>query len=436
MARKLIVGVNDLATTHPDLALELVGTDPTTVSAFTNKVLLWRCPNHEEPYPQMGANRAKGFGCGYCRGRRVLPGFNDLATTHPDLAKDLVGTDPRTVVAGTNQMLLWRCPNHSEPFPCTGNNRLAGRGCGYCRGFKILPGFNDMATTHPELAVELFDTDPTTVLGTTTAVLLWRCPNHEEPYPSVAANRIKGYGCSFCSGRRLLPGFNDMTTTHPELARQVVGVDPRTIIAGTPKKLLWRCPNHEEPFPMSGANRVAGHACGFCTKQQVLAGFNDLASTHPHIAAELVDLNPETVIAGTSKKLTWRCRDCGTTWTTTGSARVGGSGCPSCSASGYDVSKPAHLYLMSRPGEQQFGITGDMKTRIATHRRSGWSLIDSLGPIEGGVALRLESELKQWLQAKVGPIEGKRENWRTSSLTVESLKHLLHEAEVEPPVLD
>jgi hypothetical protein len=78
-----------MATTRPDLAAELVGTDPTTVFARTNCLLLWRCPHHEEPYPATGASRAEGDGCGYCRGLRVLPGFNDMATTRPDLAVEL-----------------------------------------------------------------------------------------------------------------------------------------------------------------------------------------------------------------------------------------------------------------------------------------------------------------------------------------------------------
>src|SRR5947207_3055291 len=109
--RCLVPGVNDMATTRPDLAAELVGTDPATVTAKTNRVLLWRCPNHDEPYPAAGDKRAGGKGCGYCHNLRVLPGFNDMATTHPDLAKNLVGTDPSTVIAGTPKILLWKCPN-------------------------------------------------------------------------------------------------------------------------------------------------------------------------------------------------------------------------------------------------------------------------------------------------------------------------------------
>jgi len=48
---------------------------------------------------------------------RLVPGFNDMATTRPDLAAELVGTNPAGVIAGTHEILLWRCPNHDEPYP-------------------------------------------------------------------------------------------------------------------------------------------------------------------------------------------------------------------------------------------------------------------------------------------------------------------------------
>ena len=156
-----------MATARPDLAAELVGTDPTTVAAQTNRILLWRCPNHSEPYPAKGSDRARGSGCGYCRGLRVLPGFNDLATTRPDLAAELVGTDPTTVIAQTSRILLWGCPNHDEPYPASGEARARGSGCGYCSNKRVLPGFNDMATIRPDLAAELVGTDPTTVAAQT-----------------------------------------------------------------------------------------------------------------------------------------------------------------------------------------------------------------------------------------------------------------------------
>ena len=53
----------------------------------------------------------------YLRQPKILIGFNDLQTTHPELAKEADGWDPRTVVAGSNEKYLWRCPDgHLYPM--------------------------------------------------------------------------------------------------------------------------------------------------------------------------------------------------------------------------------------------------------------------------------------------------------------------------------
>jgi hypothetical protein len=325
-------GVNDMATTHPHLAAELVGTDPSTVIAGTNKVLLWRCPNHPEPYPSRGNNRVRGIGCGYCSNDRLLTGFNDMATTHPHLAAELVGTDPTTVMAGTNAVLLWRCPNHAEPYPSQGTQRVKGVGCGYCSKKLVLPGFNDMATTHPHLAAELVDTDPTTVMAGTHAYLIWRCPNHPEPYRAQGKLRVTGTGCGYCAGNAVLPGFNDMATTHPHLAAELVDTDPTTVIAGTHVNLMWRCPNHPEPYKATGMARRAGRGCPICAGKVVLPGFNDLATTHAHLAAELIGTDPATITSGSDKTLLWRCPNHTEPYKTSAASRVRGRNCPYCSS--------------------------------------------------------------------------------------------------------
>lgn len=57
--------------------------------ANSNKRVWWKCKEGHE-WSGLIANRArKGKadpGCPYCSGRKVLAGYNDLATTHPDIA--------------------------------------------------------------------------------------------------------------------------------------------------------------------------------------------------------------------------------------------------------------------------------------------------------------------------------------------------------------
>lgn len=63
----VVVGINDLATTHPELANEAHKWDPTTVTyGSMRKIRNWKCPKCEEVYPCRIANRSKGRGCPFC----------------------------------------------------------------------------------------------------------------------------------------------------------------------------------------------------------------------------------------------------------------------------------------------------------------------------------------------------------------------------------
>ena len=45
--------------------------------------------------------------------------------------------------------------------------------------------------------------------------VLW---GHE--WQATVNDRSTGYGCPVCSGNTVLAGYNDLATTHPELAKQ------------------------------------------------------------------------------------------------------------------------------------------------------------------------------------------------------------------------
>lgn len=60
-------------------------------------------------------------------------------------------------------------------------------------------------------------------------------------------------------------------------------------------------------------------------------------------------------------------------WSTKASSFLSGYGCPSCSKTGFDQSKPATLYILGIVGAENFtgyGITGDYSKRSVTHRRN------------------------------------------------------------------
>ena len=330
-AGKVVVpGLNDLATTHPDIARQLVNKSvATAVTGVSNATQLWQCDLGHQWEATVSSRTGKKSGCPYCSGDLVIPGQTDMATTHPELAKQLVCTDPTTIKAGTAKKLRWRCDLGHE-WVAPGHARLRGDGCPVCGRKKVLAGFNDMLTTNPDMAAQLVGDDPTKFLAGTMKKLRWRCDLGHE-WIATGNDRLTGYGCPCCSGKKAWPGESDMLTTHPHLAEQLVDTDPRTVKAGTAKKLKWRC-EKGHIWSARGSERLAGNGCSVCANRTVVPGVNDMLTLRPDLAGELMDTDPSTVSVGTNRKLRWRCEK-GHEWVATACARSceNGTGCPFCS---------------------------------------------------------------------------------------------------------
>ena len=126
----MLSGFNDLATVHPEIAAQADGWDPTTVTTGTNKKVGWKCELGHRWEARVD-NRANGRGCPVCSGQAVLSGFNDLVTTHAELALQADGWDPTTVTAGTGKKVGWKC-ELGHRWEAQVVSRTWGRGCPSC----------------------------------------------------------------------------------------------------------------------------------------------------------------------------------------------------------------------------------------------------------------------------------------------------------------
>ena len=164
-------------------------------------------------------------------------------------------------------------------------------------------------------------------------------------------------------------------------------------------------------------------------------GINDLATLFPEVAAEADGWDPSEIIGGSNKKLSWICNE-GHTWDAVLASRTGKDkrGCPICAEHGFNPEQPAWFYLMSRNGEQQFGISNNLRRRFQEHALKGWKEMDKTGPYPGKEVLETESKLKTWLKKEVGLITGSTENWYTSNLEVHSLAELKEKSGIETSI--
>jgi hypothetical protein len=310
---EVLVGVNDLATTHPGVAALAVGWDPTTVALESRKRRLFACPNGhgEKMASSLDQARDPRIGCRACSKSTLVVGTNDLATTHPEIAALAVGWDPSTVTAGSGQRRMFACPNgHPARVAIVLNMSRSARGeCKVCTRHEVLVGINDLATTHPVIAALAEGWDPKTVTAGSAQERLFRCPNGHDPRMAPVANRAKTTGCSVCTGHDIVVGVNDLATTHPGVAACAVGWDPTSITAGSNQKRLFSCPVGHPPTEWIVANRVKSVSlrCRICEGREILVGVNDLATTHPDVAALAVGWDPTTVTAGSDQKRLFNC---------------------------------------------------------------------------------------------------------------------------------
>ena len=350
---------------------------------------------------------------------------------------------PSQVSRSSGRKVWWQCSQHPDhEWQATISNMSRGMGCPICSGEKILKGFNDLETLRSDLCKEWHpvkngDLRPSQFAEKSNKKVWWLCaknPKHE--WESKISNRSLGTGCPICTNSIVLEGFNDLATTHPDLSKQWhpaknFPLEPTCIFAGSGQKAWWQCSQHSDhEWQATISSRSSqGVGCPICAGQQLLQGFNDLATTHPKIANEWHPnknhhLTPKQVMAGSKKRVWWQCSvDSGHEWETAISNRLR-TGCPSCAEHGFNPSKKSWFYLMERPGEQQIGITNDIVTRLQTHQRNGWYLLDKVGPLPGEKVLKTESQLKRWIKSTVGLAGTTRENWSSSNLEVSNLKEL------------
>ena len=112
---------------------------PEHILANSHKNVWWKCSKGHEWQAQI-KSRNNGSGCPYCSGKKVLAGYNDLATINPKLAKEWNyerngNLKPEDFTAGSHQKVWWKCSKGHE-WEAKIQNRNNGRGCPYCSGRK------------------------------------------------------------------------------------------------------------------------------------------------------------------------------------------------------------------------------------------------------------------------------------------------------------
>ena len=156
---------------------------------------------------------------------------------------------------------------------------------------------NSLAEVHPELITEWSEKNlpltPDDITFGSNKKVWWKGTCGHEWQTSVKA-RSNEEKCPICSGARVIAGINDLATLEPLLAKQWSKknkIKPTEVSIGSHKKVIWRCKKGHEWEAVIKSRTINKTGCPYCSHNKVLAGFNDLATLLPDIAAEWSDRN-------------------------------------------------------------------------------------------------------------------------------------------------
>jgi len=459
----------------PDITKEHIGVfDLKEVFPKSNKSTAWRCSACLHEWRARFADRTNGRGCPKCERRksaklRSTARYEEsLAFKFPDITKEHIGDiDLEKTYPKSGMITRWRCARCSNEWSTAIYNRVNGRGCLECGRKRIgaiqstSPYGESLAYLFPEIAKEYIgDMDLGKIYAKSDKKLQWSCSKCGHKWESAVYTRTtaKGNGCRKCS-RKLLadmqsnpPYDKSLFYRFPDLAIEYRGKkEPIFVYANSYSKVGWCCSVCSREWTARVYSRARGSGCPDCGKIKVASSLakspykKSLAFRFPEIASEYCgDLETRSIYANSNKKFPWKCSRCSYKWFATASHRTkDGCGCPKCNVGGgFNPGKPSFFYLLSRPGQLQFGITNSFKIRMKRHSVGKWKLIESAGSIFGSQIYDLELEVKRALRRKGIPtgakafrekFEGWTESFQTVDLNCSTIVELIEKLGLDIP---
>ena len=228
---------------------------PNDVTYGSRRKVWWRCEKGHSWQAEVKSRTLLGAGCPVCAGKVVVPGVNDLATLRPDLAAQWhpernLPLTPERIAPGSHKRVWWVC-GKGHVWQAAAAARANGERCPVCAGKVVIPGENDLAALYPEIAAQ-WDGEKN---GRLTAKEVspysnrkawWRCREGHSWQAAIAARTKRKTGCPYCTGRKVLAGYNDLATAEPFVAMQWhpalnVPLTPEQVTAGSRRQVWWQC---------------------------------------------------------------------------------------------------------------------------------------------------------------------------------------------------
>lgn len=221
MNKRKLAGYNTLEVTKSELIPEWSSNNEQRMDEFfdtSSYLALWICSTCNGEYRARIRDRELGDdSCPYCTNKRKLAGFNTLEVTKPELVPEWSNNNERGMdefFDTSCYMALWICSICNGEYQARIKTREVGDdSCPYCRGIRVLSGYNSFKIKHPDLMEEwdyinnyvLCDADK--ILENYSVNVWWICRDcgkryYTSPNRKVYFQKRHMTACTYCKGLR------------------------------------------------------------------------------------------------------------------------------------------------------------------------------------------------------------------------------------------
>ena len=159
---------NSLEECYPDIAQEWNyekngELTPDKISKGSRRIVWWKGKCGHEWNMSVDARthirkNGKAYDCPFCASKRILIGYNDLASLYPEVAQEWNyeknKMKPSDFLKNSNKKVWWKCSKGHEWEAKIQSRTELKSGCPYCSNKKVLRGYNDLETLCPNLALD------------------------------------------------------------------------------------------------------------------------------------------------------------------------------------------------------------------------------------------------------------------------------------------
>jgi len=343
--QKIMVGVNDLATTRPDLLKEWdyeknnkLGITPNSVMRGTHVVANWICPVGHE-YKKEIKIRTSGQGCTICaqESQTSFPEqalyfylskvFNDVKNRYGNPEIDIYIPSLKFGIEYDGMFAHKNKEKHDEHKSLI----LQEKGISLLR-IKEVKKITNKDTDKIIYCIPSNYSHMQEVLSKVINYINSKYKMNLNINIDIEKDRITIEELYINSLKQ-----NSIKEKYPEIAKEWDyekngRLKPDFIPYGSSKKYWWKCGNHS--YLATPKHRVHGTGCPYCNMKKLLIGVNDIKTLYPQVLDnwdyDLNDNKPEESIAVLSRHHYWKCSK-GHSYYATLRARLSNRRCTICS---------------------------------------------------------------------------------------------------------